>query len=382
MVITALIRAMTVGCALLVMPVSSAVAAVVDEYHNAAVVAATSIDTMPGLIEVIKEQRVVFVGETHSSVEDHMLQMHVLETMASQGEPLVLGVEWFQKPFQDVLDRYISGAIDERELLQKTEYYQRWGFDYRLYRPMMRFARKAGIRVLALNIEREITDNIMRHGIAGLSEIQHEKLPGDYDFNDSAYTRQLRSVFGEFDNEEHAVSEGFQRFLEVQITWDEVMAENAAAYLKGNPDSRMLVLVGRGHMHAGAMPKRLQRRVSLNALSIVNYSPDTPFNNADYLVFGQREALPPVGNIGISVSDRGQDEVLVKEISSNTRAKAVDIRSGDRILAINDTPVNSFSDMKYALMDSLPGDTVQLLLLRYANSAQERSLRVYLQLQE
>ncbi len=113
---------------LLSLPVSSAV---VDEFLNARVIQTAKISSMPGLTEKIKGRQVVFVGETHSSVEDHMLQMHVLETMYSQGWPLAIGVEWFQQPFQATLDDYVSGEIDERQLLRDTEYYRRWGFDSR-----------------------------------------------------------------------------------------------------------------------------------------------------------------------------------------------------------------------------------------------------------
>ena len=196
----------------------SSSSAVVEAFSLAPVIRSQDITEMPELNEEILAHRVVIVGETHSSVEDHMLQMHVLETMALQGKPLVMAVEWFQRPFQAVLDRYIDGLIDERQMLHDTEYYRRWGFDYRLYRPMMRFARKAGIRVLALNIKREVTDSVMKHGIEGLSDEYAGHLPVDYDLADSDYTRLLESMFGGAVQESgHVQDEGFQRFLQVQL---------------------------------------------------------------------------------------------------------------------------------------------------------------------
>lgn len=363
---------------LLSLPVSSAV---VDEFLNARVVQTAKISSMPGLTEKIKGRQVVFVGETHSSVEDHMLQMHVLETMYSQGRPLAIGVEWFQQPFQGALDQYVSGEIDERQLLRDTEYYRRWGFDYRLYRPVMRFARKHGIPVLALNIEREVTDSMMRNGIDGLSDDAREKLPRQYDFSDSAYTRMLQSMFGDSQDTAHGASSGFQRFLEVQLTWDEVMAESAAKYLAENRQSRLLVLAGRGHVHPGAIPARLQRRTGLSGLSLLNFNPTTPFNHADYLVLGMKEELPPVGSLGISVTDHG-DMVYVSELVEESRAMIAGLEEGDRILAINDTVVESLSDMKYELMDRVPGEEVVLLLLRRSETADEQAIRVRMRLIE
>ena len=364
---------------LAVFPVS---AAVVDEFNHVSVIKSEGITTMPLLIKEIESHQVVIVGETHSSVEDHMLQMHVLETMASQDKPLVMAVEWFQRPFQSVLDQYIAGDIDERQLLRDTEYYHRWGFDYRLYRPMMRFARKAGIRVLALNIRREVTDSVMRNGINGLSEEYARQLPADYDLTDSDYTRLLESMFGGAQGSGHMPELGFQRFMEVQLTWDEVMAETAASYLQENPGTRMVVFTGRGHMHPGAIPTRLYRRTNIKNLSLVNYSPVTPFNHGDYLVLGQQEQLPPAGSMGISVSDRGEKGVYVDGISPQGNASEAGINKGDRILAIDDVPVGSFSDMKYALIDTLPGDRVHLLLLRRPGESGERALKVQLELVE
>jgi uncharacterized iron-regulated protein len=353
--------------------------AVVDEFLNARVIQTEKIASMPGLTEEIKGRRVVFVGETHSSVEDHMLQMHVLETMYSQGWPLAIGVEWFQQPFQAALDQYIAGDIDERQLLRDTEYYRRWGFDYRLYRPVMRFARKHGIPVRALNIEREITDSIMRNGLEGLSDDAREKLPQQYDFAESAYTRMLQHMFGDSQETVHGASPGFQRFLEVQLTWDEVMAESVAKYLAENRQSRLLVLAGRGHVHPGAIPARLQRRTGISGLSMLNFNPTTPFNHADYLVLGLKEELPPVGSLGIAVTDRG-GMVYVTEPVGESRAVLSGLEKGDRILAINDTVIESLSDMKYELIDRMPGEEVMLLLLRRPETADEQAIRVRMRL--
>jgi hypothetical protein len=166
------------------------------------------------------------------------------------------------------------------------------------------------------------------------------------------------------------------------LTWDEVMAETAAAYLEENPGTRMLVFTGRGHMHPGAIPARLYRRTNIKNLSLVNFSPATPFNHGDYLVLGQQEELPPSGNMGVSVSDRGEKGVYVDGINPQGNAGKAGIIKGDRILAINDVPVRSFSDMKYALIDSLPGDRVRLLLLREPGESGERALKVHLELVE
>jgi uncharacterized iron-regulated protein len=125
--------------------------------------------TLPELMTKLRSERLVYVGETHTAFADHLLQLEVLRGMASRPEGLALGVEWFQARFQPVLDRYLAGEIDEAEMLRQTEYYQRWRFDYRLYRPIIRFAREKGIPIIALNASQELTSEIRRVGINGLS---------------------------------------------------------------------------------------------------------------------------------------------------------------------------------------------------------------------
>ena len=124
--------------------------------------------TLPQLMSKLGSARLLYVGETHSAYADHLLQLEVLKGMASNPDGLALGVEWFQARFQPVLDRYLAGEIDEAEMLRQTEYYQRWRYDYRLYRPIIRYAREKGIPIIALNASRELTGEIGRVGINGL----------------------------------------------------------------------------------------------------------------------------------------------------------------------------------------------------------------------
>ena len=40
------------------------------------------------------------------------------------------------------VDPSFTVGIEEEYLLRETEYFERWRFDYRLYRPIFRFARQ------------------------------------------------------------------------------------------------------------------------------------------------------------------------------------------------------------------------------------------------
>lgn len=92
---------------------------------------------MDWLIDRIADRRVIFIGESHDRYEDHLNQLAVIAGLHARGKPLAIGMEFFQQPFQGAIDAYIAGEIDEAEFLRRTQYFDRWRFDYRLYRPIL-----------------------------------------------------------------------------------------------------------------------------------------------------------------------------------------------------------------------------------------------------
>ena len=104
-------------------------------------------------------------------------------------------MEMFQRPFQKALDDYISGAIDERAFLKRSEYFKRWGFDYNLYKPILDFARAEKIPVVALNLRGEITERSRRSGMDSLTAEEKKELPAELDFSDTEYRDRLKQVF-------------------------------------------------------------------------------------------------------------------------------------------------------------------------------------------
>ena len=327
------------------------------------VVETAQTSTLNDLVTRLREQRLVFVGETHRSAADHRLQFEILKGMAGQGEPLVLGVEWFQRPFQSVLDDYVAGRIDEAALLRRSEYFKRWGFDYRLYRPIMQFARERGIRVLALNAARELTDAVREQGLDQLTPNDRARLPASYDFSDQGYREQLRGVFALHKHRDQDEETAFQRFVEVQLTWDETMAETAANYLRDHPDTRMLVLAGKGHTQASAIPNRVKRRIGAAGTSVGSMQIGAPFNQADFLVFQAESDLSPQGVIGLALDER-KDGLYVGAFSPGSKAQNAGVHVGDRLLAIDGAPIKDFTDVKLAMLDSEPEQVLNLSLQR------------------
>lgn len=319
--------------------------------------------TLPELMTQLRAERLVYVGETHTAYADHLLQLEVLRGMAAHPQGLAVGVEWIQARFQPVLDDYLAGRIDEAEFLRRTEYYDRWRFDYRLYRSIVQFAKDKGIPIIALNASQELTSEIRRVGINDLPADLRAQLPDSYDVSDEGYEASLREMFSL-----HQADNGmFERFLEVQLTWDESMAQRVADYLNGNPAGRMLVFAGKGHIAGrSGIPNRVTRRTGIRGTTIATFNPSSRlFNTADLLVLANVQELPPAGLMRVFLDER-DDGVFIKDFSPNSPAEAAGVRKDDRIASIDGSPIRHFTDVKIQLMDKAPGDEVELEVVRSA----------------
>jgi uncharacterized iron-regulated protein len=331
---------------------------------HTAVVDLAALKDIPGLVDRLAGKRVVFVGETHDRYEDHLNQLAIIEGLHTRGQDLAIGMEFFQQPFQAVLDDYVAGRISEMEMLRRTEYFERWRFDYRLYGPILRFARERGIPLIALNIEREITEKVGEGGIGALSAEERARVPAEIDREDPEYRKRLLAVF-----EHHPKSEAgdFEHFLDVQLLWDEVMAERAARYLAEQPDKTLVVLAGTGHLEYGqGIPKRLLRRAPVEAAVVLSGATrELEPGVADFLLYPQRVELPPAGLLGVMLDTESPGEgVGVKGFAPGSGAKEAGVEEGDRIVMVGSEPVTSYSDVRIALIGGRPGEKVPVEVVR------------------
>jgi uncharacterized iron-regulated protein len=348
-----------------------------------AVVDMATLGDLNGLIDKLASRRLVFVGETHDRYEDHLNQLAIIDGLRLRGKDVAIGLEPFQQPFQGDLDAYIAGTIDEAELLRRTDYFERWRYDYRLYRPILRLARAHGIPVIALNLEREITEAVGDGGLEALDSAQRSRIPADLDRSDPAYVARVRSVFDAHpitrdkdkagddeagpEAEAAAAQARFERFLTVQLLWDEGMAERAAAYLQEHPEKTLVVLAGSGHLEYGqGIPNRVQRRIQVPAAVVLNGTRrDLDPKAADFLLYPRAVALPAAGLLGVLLDTESKGEgVAVKGFSENSGAKAAGMEEADRIVRVGETPIAAYADLRIALVDSRPGQRVPVEVLR------------------
>ncbi|MGD8852076.1 MAG: ChaN family lipoprotein [Gammaproteobacteria bacterium] len=340
----------------------------------------SALSDLDRVVAALADRRVVFIGEQHDRYEHHLTQLEILRGLHQQPAPLAIGMEAFQRPFQAYLDAYVAGELSEQEMLRKTEYYSRWRFDYRLYAPILRYAREHRLPVVALNLPQELTRKVGREGPESLSPEEREQLPAEIDRSDSEYASRLSEVF-----EGHPRNDGqtFEQFLEVQLLWDEGMAERAAEYLSAHPDTRMVILAGVGHLAYGSgIPHRLERRLPLSSAVVLNgWQGVVEPGFADFLLLPEPQSLPPAGKLGAALE--AQDEgVRIAACQADSPCQAAGIRKGDRVISIDERPVEDMADLRLALWDKQPGDRVTVGISRKRWILGPRTLNFEVELQE
>ncbi|MEM9504007.1 MAG: ChaN family lipoprotein [Cyanobacteria bacterium P01_E01_bin.43] len=204
---------------------------------------------------------VVYLGERHDSEVDHAAQLTIIEGLYAADPDMAIALEMFQRPFQPVIDRYLAGELSEAELVEQTEYLERWGFPWEFYAPFLRFARDHELPVLALNAPSEITRQVAREGLESLEEDDFRYIPPltEIDTSNDDYREFVAAAFGSHSGHGNF---NFDNFFAAQVTWDETMALTISEFKTSNPDTQVVVLAGNGHVIYGyGIPDRVARRL-------------------------------------------------------------------------------------------------------------------------
>jgi uncharacterized iron-regulated protein len=231
------------------------------------------------LIADLRTVRVVYVGEMHTSVSDHEIQLRVIRALHGGGAQLAVGMEMFDRSYQSVLDRWAAGDIDEEGFLRRTHWYANWRFDYGLYRGILDYIRTEKIPLVALNVPFCIPPKIRVGGTEYLSDYEKGFLPGDVDTSIADHRRYVEEVF-----KQHAFKNvRFEDFYLAQCVWEDGMAEAAAQHLG---DDMMVVLAGNGHIqYKYGIPERVFKRNGLpyRTIYLVAAGDAIDLSIADYL---------------------------------------------------------------------------------------------------
>jgi len=224
--------------------------------------------TFGELIDRLCAADIVCIGESHDSEPNHRLQLKIIEALYACDNRLGVGMEMFQRPFQKEIDRYFQGGVNEDDFLKASEYKQRWGYAWTLYRPIVEFCRRNNIPLAALNAPRELTQRISKVGHAALTEDEKKQL-GSVDFNMKAHRDYWFDKLTAMHGNKAASAEQKEKSYQVMTVWDEYMGASAAAFQQERDLRRIVVLAGSGHVERGfGIAARAAKRTGGKAVTV------------------------------------------------------------------------------------------------------------------
>jgi uncharacterized iron-regulated protein len=325
------------------------------------------------LADATRNSDVVFYGEAHDDRRQHDYEAELVGEIAAaapKGAPILVGMEMFQRPFQEPLDDYVAGRIDEKEMLRRTEYFRRWSFDYTFYAPIWRWCRAHGARVVALNAEASIITKVRKGtGLSGLTADERSQLAADIDVSNTEHRARVEARFKQAG---HPLS---QPWYESMTAWDETMADSAAdAFAAAGPGARMLVVAGSGHIENGTgIPDRMaRRRPGLKRVVIVGETAESvetpPVVHADgqfVVAFPEREDEPPAPKLGIGFDEQpGREGVVVKSVLPGGSAANAGVAVGDVLSSLGGATLFDLTDVRYLVDAAKVGDVLTCCGLR------------------
>ena len=236
--------------------------------------------TFDQLMADLNRHQLIFVGENHTNPAHHAIQQKIIEAVFKNTPSMRVGMEMFDRSYQQVLDLWSAGVLDEETFLRKVHWYANWRYDFTLYRDILLLLKQNRIKIVALNIPTYIPARIRVGGIENLSDLDRQYLPKEIDTSNTEHRDYVRNVF---DQHNFNSNVKFDDFYLAQCVWDEVMAESVAANLG---QKRVVVLAGNGHIqYRYGIPDRTYRRTgaSFRTLYLVPAGEEIELGIADYI---------------------------------------------------------------------------------------------------
>ena len=344
------------------------------------------------------ERKIVLLGESHTSLEDHLWQLHSLAGLHAHEPRLVVGFEMFPRAVQPALDDWSQGRSDVAAFLEESRWQEVWGYGAELYLPLFHFVRQNRLHMVAINVDRQLISRVGRDGWQAIPEDEREGL-SDPAPASTAYRRSLAEVYAEkfrrgiggsaphghgddlqsdADEAEPDISkilesDGFNRFVAAQLTWDRAMAEALFDASKAHPDAVVVGILGRGHVeHGYGVPHQLadlgEDGVSVLLPIETGASCESLGAGVADAVFlvesaGPAPSVPAKPRLGV-VIEQAKGGVRVLDIADGSVAQAAGIEAGDIIVSAASFSVSRVSDLIEIVQRQAPGTLLPLELQR------------------
>ncbi len=233
------------------------------------------------IIDACDRADVLFFGEEHNDSAGHFLENRIFTLLHQRyGNQLALSLEMFETDNQLVLNEYLAGIITEDRLSKDARLWS----NYKDYRPMIEYAKKNKIPVVAANPPRRYVSLVTRRGMKSLDSLSSSSKkflpPLPYDTATGRYYEKFTALMSGGGGGPTSSS---ANIYYSQNLWDAGMSYSIYSFWKQNKDKKIFHCVGKFHCDEklGTLAQLQKRKPRLSILNISCFS-DASFENPDW----------------------------------------------------------------------------------------------------
>jgi uncharacterized iron-regulated protein len=218
--------------------------------------------------EILMGYQIIFIGEEHDSRISHDSELTILTGLAERDSSLVLALEMFECDVQETLNAYLNGNISEKKFLKQSRPWPNYLEDYR---PLIEFAKKKGIPVVAANVPRRVAAAVAMSNKVSPDVVGEDRiyLPKTLHFKSKEYYKHFVASMEEMPHSAPMKDMNVDGLYKAQVLKDAVMAASIEPFL----DRRILFCCGHFHSdyHFG-IPFQLQKNHPELKIGVVTFA--------------------------------------------------------------------------------------------------------------
>ena len=322
--------------------------------------------------------RLLFVGESHTDMDFHRVQLRILEELHAAGRRVLIGLEMFPYTEQAHLDAWVAGRYTEEGFVHFSKWYDSWFYNWGYYRDIFLFARDRGLAMFAVNAPREVVRAVREKGFKDLTEEEAAHVPTEIDVTSDEHRQLFRSYFDEDDDLHSGMTdEQWDGMIRAQATWDATMGFNSVRALEsdGDPSTILVVLIGSGHVAYGLGIERQARQWFGGTMASIIPVPvadgegeaieSVRASYADF-VWGLPPSTEPLfPGLGLSTREiEGDEHRKVIHVSEESPAEAAGFALEDVLISMDGTDLDSKEVLGRLLAGKRWGDSASFVVRR------------------
>jgi len=126
------------------------------------------LDSSAALISSVRRSEVALIGDFHPFHQAQRTALRLLRSaFPDPGSLAWLGLELVSSRYQPELDAFQKKQLTLTEFLHAIRYRDEWGFPWKNYEPLFDWARESGVRLIGLNLPREMRPSAEWMSLAG-----------------------------------------------------------------------------------------------------------------------------------------------------------------------------------------------------------------------